>query len=54
MVHNLVHNSGLGDSDHECLNFDLNCYKEDCDEKRKVQFITKLTYRTPTLIESLR
>jgi exonuclease III len=29
MVHNLQHNPGLGDSDHECLSFDLNCYKED-------------------------
>lgn len=32
MVHNLVHNPGLGDSDHECLRFDLNCYKEDCED----------------------
>ena len=34
MVHNLVHNPGLGDSDHECLRFDLNCYKEDCKDTR--------------------
>ena len=34
MVHNLVHNPGLGDSDHECLAFDLNCYKEDCKDTR--------------------
>ena len=28
MVHDLVHNPGLGDSDHETLAFNLNCYKE--------------------------
>ena len=29
MVHNLLHFPGLGDSDHECLRFDLNCYKDE-------------------------
>ena len=28
MVQNLEHNPGLGESDHECLNFVLNCYKD--------------------------
>jgi len=28
MVHNLEHNPGLGESDHECLNFALSCYKD--------------------------
>ena len=27
MLQNLSHNPGLGESDHECLNFDLCCYK---------------------------
>ena len=25
MIQNLTHNAGLGDSDHECINFTLNC-----------------------------
>ena len=29
----LVHHPGLGESDHECLNFQLNCYKEELDHK---------------------
>ena len=28
MINDLKHNAGLGDSDHECLNFNLNCYGE--------------------------
>ena len=28
MVHDLIHNPGLGDSDHESLTFIVNCYKE--------------------------
>ena len=33
MVHNLVHNPGLGDSDHECLSFQLRCYNEEGESK---------------------
>ena len=33
MVHDLAHNPGLGDSDHECLNFQLACYKEERKDK---------------------
>ena len=32
MVHNLMHYPPLGDSDHDCLRFELNCYKEDVEE----------------------
>ena len=32
MVHNILHFPGLGDSDHECLRFDLSCYKDDSKE----------------------
>ena len=28
MVNELSHNAALGDSDHECLNFSLDCYKQ--------------------------
>ncbi|MCH2416954.1 MAG: endonuclease/exonuclease/phosphatase family protein [Acidimicrobiales bacterium] len=28
MIESLEHNPGLGESDHECLNFTLNCYKD--------------------------
>ena len=28
MINFLGHNPGLGESDHECLNFGLNCFKE--------------------------
>ena len=28
MLQDLTHRPGLGESDHECLNFQLNCYKE--------------------------
>ena len=29
MVNDIKHNPGLGDSDHECLSFSLDCYKDD-------------------------
>ena len=32
IVQNLVHDPGLGDSDHECLRFEVKCYQEECDE----------------------
>ena len=32
MIQNLTHNAGLGDSDHECINFTLNCYTEGKDK----------------------
>ena len=28
MINDLTHNAGLGESDHECLSFTLNCYEE--------------------------
>ena len=28
MVNNLAHKAGLGDSDHECITFTLDCYEE--------------------------
>ena len=28
MVYNLTHHSGLGNSDHTCLKFHLNCYQQ--------------------------
>ena len=28
MIKYLSHNAGLGDSDHECINFTLTCYEE--------------------------
>ena len=38
MVFNLTHNSGLGDSDHECINFTLNCYEDVNDMVKKLNF----------------
>ena len=32
IVQNLVHDPGLGDSDHECLRFEVKCYQEEYDE----------------------
>ena len=31
MIQNLTHNAGLGESDHECIIFTLNCYEEGTD-----------------------
>lgn len=39
LVHNLVHNPGIGDSDHECLSFDLTCYKDNCEEMKIPNFL---------------
>ena len=33
MVNDLIHNAGLRDSDHECLNFNFNCYGEVSNKK---------------------
>ena len=45
MVHNLEHFPGLGDSDHECLRFDVNCYKDDWKENRMPSY-NKAKYET--------
>ena len=32
LLNELVHNPGIGESDHECLGFHLNCYKNEIDK----------------------
>ena len=39
MLQELTHRPGLGESDHECLNFLLNCYKEEVDQKPTPNFL---------------
>ena len=38
MVHDLAHKPGLGDSDHECLTFQLACYKAEEKDKPAPNF----------------
>ena len=45
MVHSLVQNTGIGDSNHESWSFDLNCYKEECKE-RKIPNYQKADFET--------
>ena len=45
MINDLIHNAGLGDSDHECLNFNLNCYGE-VSNKKSMQNYFKADFTT--------
>ena len=38
MIQNLTHNAGLGESDHECIIFTLNCYEEGTDRQQHNYF----------------
>ena len=38
MLQDLLHRPGLGESDHECLNFQLNCYKEEVIKSQRPNF----------------
>ena len=38
MVHDIAHNPGLGHSDHECLTFQLSCYKAEGKDKQAPNF----------------
>ena len=39
MLQDLTHRPGLGESDHECLNFQLNCYKEEISKASRPNFL---------------
>lgn len=45
MLQELVHRPGLGESDHECLNFLLNCYKQELNQNPTPNFL-KSDYNT--------
>ena len=45
MVHNLEHEPGIGESDHECLRFSLNCYKDN-PQKKAIPNCHKAHYAT--------
>ena len=45
MINILMQNPGLGDSDHTCINFDLNCYAKD-DDRIKMPNYFKANYKT--------
>ena len=45
MIFEILHNPGLGESDHECLSFTLNCYKEEKKNRIRPNFL-KADYET--------
>ena len=45
MIFEIIHNPGLGESDHECLCFTLNCYKEEAKNRIRPNFL-KADYET--------
>ena len=38
MIGNIIQNPGLGESDHICINFDLNCYAETIDPTKEPNY----------------
>ena len=45
MVYNISHNPGLGESDHTCIHFTLNCYGQDVIKENKPNYF-KANYET--------
>ena len=45
MVYNLTHHSGLGNSDHTCLKFNLNCYQQITKKDKRTNYF-KADYKT--------
>ena len=45
MVYNISHNLGLGESDHTCIHFTLNCYGQDVIKENKPNYF-KANYET--------